>query len=104
MENKNMATTEIHTMPQMREAVAPALDKIKIDPTLGLVVIDFEAIGQGTIGRIVKSDLGEYPVGTKVVFRRSPSQAMLGFVEDPSGLRVLRIMVWTRQILATIEE
>lgn len=91
-------------MPRMAEPIAPALDKIKIDPTYGLVVIDFEASGQGTIGRIVKSDLGEYPVGTKVAFRRSPSQALLGFVEGEAEPRVLRILVWSRQILAIIEE
>lgn len=91
-------------MPRMAEPVAPALDKIQINPALGLLVIDFEASGQGTIGRIVKSDLGEYPVGTKVAFRRSPSQALLGYVDGQREPRVLRILVWSRQIMAVIEE
>lgn len=95
---------ENHAMPRLMEPIAPALDKIQINPIYGLVVIDFEVSGQGTIGRIVKSDLGEYPVGIKVAFRRSPSQALLGFVEGNSEPRVLRILVWTRQILAVIEE
>lgn len=95
---------ENQAMPQMREPIAPALDKINTDPSQGILVIDFEASGQGTIGRIVKSHLGEYPVGTKVAFRRSPSQALLGFVEGQQEPRVLRILVWTRQIMAVIEE
>lgn len=95
---------ENHAMPRLMEPIAPALDKIQINPAHGLLVIDFEASGQGTIGHIVKSDLGEYPVGTKVAFRRSPSQAILGFVDGKSEPRVIRILVWTRQILAVIEE
>lgn len=86
------------------EPIAPALDKIKTHPNNCLVVIDFEASGQGTIGRIVKSDVDGYAVGTKVAFRRSPSQALLGFVEGQQEPRVLRIIVHARQIMAVIEE
>lgn len=95
---------ENHAMPRLIELVAPDLDKIQIDPNHAMVVIDFEASGQGTIGRIVKSDIEKYPVGIQVAFRRSPSQATLGFVENKTEPRVIRILVWTRQILAVIEE